>query len=335
MEKRTLGRTGLKVSVIGFGGIPIQRVSKEESVKVVHACLEAGIDFFDSARGYSNSEEKIGFALMGLSKPILATKGLVDTKQDMENCIKQSLQNFRVDRIDVYQIHNVATEERLNKVLGKGGAMEALVEAREKKTIKFIGVTGHKPEILLKAIKTDKFDTVQFPFNAIEYRRFLPVIDEANKRNIGIIIMKPLAGGALRHATEALKFILSHDVDVVIPGMDSVEQVKQNAKAAMAGLTAEERKTLFDEAKRLGKDFCRMCEYCMPCPQGINITFSMIMDQYYTRYDLKDWAKQRYQQLSGPRADACIGCGTCEGKCPYELPIVERMKRVKKNILMK
>lgn len=336
MEHRTLGRTNLKVSVIGFGGIPIQRVPQECADKIIKTCLEQGINFFDTARGYSNSEEKIGNALKHVKdKPILATKGMVDTKEQMEEAISTSLKNLQVKKIDLYQVHNVATEKRLETVIGKGGALQALTEARDKGVINFIGITGHKPEILIKAIQTGKFDTVQFPLNAIEHKRYLKILEEANKHNVGTIIMKPMAGGALKSAKSALRFIMQYDIDTIIPGMDSQAQVIENTAAIQQEITEEEKKTLLLEAKNLGKDFCRMCEYCMPCPKGINIPLTMNMDAYYTRYELTDWTKTRYSSMQGPKADSCTECGKCEEKCPYELPIRHRMKRVKQNLLGK
>ncbi|MFH1511465.1 MAG: aldo/keto reductase, partial [Candidatus Woesearchaeota archaeon] len=299
MEKRTLGRTNLKVSIVGFGGIPIQRVPGEEATKVIHACLEEGINFFDTARAYSDSEEKIGLALKNVkNKPYLATKAPGSTKEELNQHLETSLKNLGVEKIDLYQMHNVATEERLKTILGKDGALQGLIEARESGKVDFIGVTGHKPEILIQAIRTGKFDTVQFPLNAIEHKRYLKILEEANKHNVGTIIMKPFAGGALQNIG-TLKFIMQYDIDVIIPGMDTVEQVRKNVEAARTKITEKEAAELKKETDKLGKDFCRMCEYCMPCPKGINIPLTMNMDAYYHRYGLTEWAKNRYKNMPG------------------------------------
>ena len=334
MEKRILGRTNLNVSVIGFGGIPIQGISKEDVKKVILKALDSGINFIDTARRYTDSEEKIGYAIKDWKKkPILATKAMVTTKEEMDLSLNESFSNLGVNYIDLYQVHNIATEERLQKVIAPNGAIQSLKEAKKHGKVGFIGVSSHKPEILIKCIKTGIFDTIQVPFNAVEYKAFLPAIVEANKHNLGIIIMKPLAGGNLKHGKEALQFILDFDIHVVIPGMRSVEEVSNNAKAGEEKLTEPSRRLLLEEAKSLGRNFCRMCEYCMPCPQGINIPGVMVMNAYYERYELKDWAKQGIKKMTPVLPSECANCGICESRCPYELPIREHMKKATKNLL--
>jgi uncharacterized protein len=334
MKNKELGKTGLKVGVIGFGGIPIQRITKEEAKEVILAAVDSGINFIDTARGYTDSEEKIGEALEELDKkPLLATKAMDRTKDAMWASIRTSLKNLKVGCIDLYQVHNVATDDALKQVLVEGGALEALQEAKERGLIKHIGVTGHKPEILTKALDTGLFETVQLPFNAIEQEHFLPILKKAKALGMGTIIMKPMAGGALKHGKEALQFILKYDVDVIIPGMDSVKQVHENVKAGEGKLSIEGEKLLEEERKTLGKDFCRMCGYCGPCPQGIDIPVHMIMNAYYERYEMKEWARKRILTFKTAYADSCTQCGACEKRCPYDLPIREHLKRARKNLI--
>lgn len=323
MKYRTLGRTGLKVSVIGFGGIPIQRISIGEAGDIVNRALDLGINFFDTGRGYTDSEAKLGEVLSKRRKEaIIATKSMARSREGMASDIKKSLETLGVDYIDLYQLHNVKDKAALEQVLGPGGALEALKEAKKDGVVKHIGITGHIRSYLVEALKTGELETVQFPFNAVEVSGSEELLDLAGKTNIGVIVMKPLAGGALRNANLALRFILEYPVSIVIPGMDTMEQVNQNAEVGTQALplSAEEKRVVQEEAEKLGDAFCRRCEYCRPCSQGIDIPMVFLLDGYYTRYDLKDWARERYGSMQ-TKADACIECGQCEERCPYNLPI--------------
>lgn len=331
MEKRRLGKTNFLVSVIGFGGIPIQRVSREEAIKIIGAVKEAGINFIDTARGYTVSESLIGCGLEehGRENFILATKS---GKRDYNGILEElniSLKNLNTDYIDLFQFHNIKSLEELDFVMGHEGGLKALKEAKSKGIIKEIGITSHMPEVLDKAMDTGEFATIQCPYNPVE-RQAEEVFRKANKLGIGVIVMKPLAGGAIQNADLSLRFITNNpNVTVAIPGMDSVEQVIENAKIGekVIPLNEEEKTILFQEAKELGTEFCRRCGYCMPCPQGIDIPSQFLMEGYYKRYNLKEWALDRYHAMEF-RAKDCIQCGSCEKKCPYNLPIREMLKRV-------
>ncbi len=328
MEKRRLGCTDIEVSVIGMGGIPIQRIDKEEVALVLEAAIDAGINFFDTARGYTDSEEKFGQVLGTTSSDvIIATKSPARTKAAMASDIETSLRNLQVDAIDLYQLHNVRTKEELDQVLAPDGALAALREAQSAGKVKHVGITGHIVDILVEAVKTEEFETVQFPFNAVEKEAASTLMPLAEKLDLGVIVMKPLAGGALAPAELALRFFWDYPVSTVIPGMDSVEQVRFNANLGerLLLLTEEERERLGSEVKQLGNRFCRRCEYCLPCPEGIRIPTVFIFDGYWTRYGLKDWAKERYAEMK-VKASACVECGTCESRCPYNLPIREMLK---------
>ncbi|WP_066639100.1 aldo/keto reductase [Desulfolucanica intricata] len=323
MKYRTLGKTGLKVSVIGFGGIPVQRVTAGEAEAIINRALDLGINFFDTARGYTDSEEKLGAVLRKRRKEaVIATKSMARTGEGMTADIQKSLKTLGVDYIDLYQLHNVKDKDALEQALSSGGALAVLKEAQKDGVVRHIGITGHVREILLEALKEEDLETVQFPFNAVEADGAQELLDLCEKRAAGIIVMKPLAGGALRKASLALRFILDYPVSTIIPGMDSIEQVEENALVGknMQPLNADERKLLDEEAGLLGAAFCRRCEYCRPCLQGIDIPMIFLLEGYYTRYDLKDWAVERYRGLQA-KADACIECGECEDRCPYNLPI--------------
>jgi len=323
MQYRQLGRTGLTVSVIGFGGIPIQRVPVNEATPIVQYALSKGINFFDTARGYTDSEAKFGEALKSRrSEVIIATKSMARTKADMAVDINKSLASLGTDYIDLYQLHNVKSQDDLEQVFRPEGALAALKEAKQAGVIKHIGITGHIKSYLIEALKSGELETVQFPFNAVESSGAQELFDMAEQTGAGIIIMKPLAGGAIKNINLALRFIMAHNVSTLIPGMDSSAQIDENILATQypLPLSVDEKKALEEEAGTLGITFCRRCEYCQPCPQGINIPTVFLLDGYYIRYGLKGWARERYRGLTN-KPDTCVECGTCEEKCPYDLPI--------------
>lgn len=331
MEKRLLGRTGLEVSIIGFGGIPIQRLDKEKAVELIKELSNQGINFIDTARGYTVSEELIGFGLekVGRDKFVLATKSMARDYEGMKNEIETSLNNLKTKCIDLYQLHNVRTEVDYNKIIGEDGALKALIEAKAEGKIKHIGITSHDLNTLEKAIESGYFETIQFPYNPVE-RQAEKLFERANKLGIGVIVMKPLAGGAITNTELSLRFILGNsNVSAAIPGMDSIEQIKENARVGneYKNLSDAEREIILTEAKELGTEFCRRCGYCAPCPQGIDIPAQFLMEGYYSRYNLKDWAKERYTGFKNKASD-CIECGQCETRCPYDLPIRKMLKKV-------
>lgn len=323
MEYRKLGKTELNVSVIGFGGIPIQRVSIGEACTIVNRALDLGIIFFDTARAYTDSEEKLGVALKARRKEVvIATKSLAKTKTAMAADIRKSLEAMGLDYIDLYQMHNLKSKSDLDRVTSPDGALAALTEAKKQGLIRHIGVTGHIKEFLVDTLNLEETETIQFPFNAVETVGVPALLAKAAEKNAGVIVMKPLAGGALKNTNLALRYLLEHPVTTVIPGVDSLEQAEENARAGnnLRPLTAAERKTLEAEASSLGGSFCRRCEYCKPCSQNIDIPTVFLLDGYYIRYDLKEWARDRYKSLPN-MADICISCGDCETRCPYNLPI--------------
>lgn len=334
MEYRLLGNTGLKVSLMGFGGIPIQRVSSAEAVQIINIGLEQGINFIDTARAYTDSECKIGLALKNKrDNVVLATKSLARSKEKMQADIDISLRNLDTDYIDLYQCHNIRSQEEFNAVMAPGGAMEALEEAKKAGKVRYIGVTGHIIATLQEIIETGLFATLQVPYNFIERSPEELLLPTARKLGMGIIVMKPLAGGAYSRPDLALRFLLHKDISTIIPGVDSCEQVIQNTELAKSRhpLMESEVEYLTKEAQKVGNRFCRRCEYCKPCPQGIDIPACFLIEGYFTRYNLTDWAKVRYESLS-VKADACEECGLCETRCPYNLPIREMLKTVHHNL---
>ncbi len=334
MERRILGRTGLKVSAVGMGGIPIQRVSFAQAKEVTETAVRLGINFIDTARAYTDSEAKLAEVLVKHGdKIIIATKTMARSKDEMARDIEKSLQSLKVDCIDLYQLHNVKDEATLNRVLAPDGAVAALREAQQRGLVRFIGITGHIPSVLVKAVQTGEFDTVQFPFNPIETSAEKELLPLARELNLGTIAMKPFAGGALKNKVLTLRFILEQGFSTVIPGMDEVTQVKENVTAGQnpAPLNDEEKAALTAEVSVLGSTFCRRCEYCQPCPKGIDIPMVFLLDGYWTRYGLEDWAVDRYRPLK-VKASECMQCGECEARCPYQLPVREMLKEAARHL---
>jgi len=331
MEYRTLGKTGLQISRMGFGGIPIQKIDKDGTKSLMHRLLDAGVNYIDTARGYTVSEEYIGYALEGIREHfVLATKSMARTKEAMEQDIATSLQNLRTDYIDLYQIHN-PNAKALEEVLAPGGALEALQEAKAQGKIGHIGITLHSVDLFRQAVDFDWVETIMFPYNIVETQGE-DLIARCKEKNIGFICMKPLAGGAIDDATTALRFAASNpNVTVVIPGMAEEKEITQNvaATANAEPLTAAEQAKIAEIRDSLGTNFCRRCNYCAPCTVGINIPAMFLFEGYYSRYHLEDWAKGRYAAVAKTASD-CVGCGVCETRCPYNLPIRDMLKNVEK-----
>ena len=327
MEYRVLGKTGLNISRVGLGGIPIQRIDAEGTKQLVHQLMDAGVNYIDTARGYTVSEQYLGYALEGIrDKFVLATKSMARTKEAMAKDIDISLGNLKTDFIDLYQVHN-PNMAQLEQVVGEGGALEALLEAREQGKIGHIGLTAHSVEVFEKALELPWVETIMFPYNIVETQGEA-LIKKCAEKNIGFVDMKPLAGGAIEDATLAMRFLVSNpDVTVVIPGMADAREIEQNLAAAenTAPLSAEEREKVAQVRQTLGTQFCRRCNYCAPCTVGISIPSVFLFQGYLDRYGLEAWAKDRYNSMA-VKASACIQCGACEPRCPYGLPIREMLK---------
>ena len=327
MQYRILGKTGLKVSRMGFGGIPIQRIDAEGTKQLMHYLMERGINYIDTARGYTVSEEYLGIALEGIrDRFVLATKSMARTKEAMASDVETSLKKLRTDYIDLYQLHNL-TPADLEKVTAPGGALEALMEARAQGKIGHIGLTTHTAETFRLALEYDWVETIMFPYNIVE-NQGAELMRACTEKNIGFIDMKPLAGGAIEDAVLALRYVCANeDVTLTIPGMAELSEADQNIAACSneAPLSQQEQEGIDAIRRAVGTNFCRRCNYCAPCAVGISIPSVFLFEGYLSRYGLEDWAHQRYATLK-TTASECIGCGVCEDRCPYHLPIREMMK---------
>jgi len=327
MEYKILGKTGLKVSALGFGGIPIQRIDAAGTRVLMKKLVEAGVNYIDTARGYTVSESYLGEALEGIrDKFILATKSMGRTREAMAADIDTSLKNLRTGYIDLYQCHNPNLQQ-FDQIIAPGGALEALMEAKAAGKIGHIGLTCHSLEVFEKAIEQPWVETIMFPYNIVE-NQGEDLMAKCSERNIGFIDMKPLAGGALDDATLAIRYVLANEhVTITIPGMAEPGELDQNIAAASdaAPLSPAEQDNIEAIKKELGTQFCRRCNYCAPCTVGINIPSVFLFEGYLSRYGLGQWAKGRYATLP-VKASACIGCGVCETRCPYQLPIRRMLK---------
>jgi len=327
---RRLGRTSIVTSVLGMGGIPIQRCTSQQAQSIMDTCVREGIYFIDTARGYGASEALIGESIKGNRELFkLATKSPAKDKMTMACEIEKSLDQLQVEFIDLYQCHFVRDLDQLAQITGPGGAYEALVEARDDGKIKHIGITSHSVDVLKVAIETGLWESIQFPYNFVEIQG-LDLFKRAYELGIGVLVMKPLAGGAIDHIDLSLRFILDNPhISVLIPGMDTVDQVIENATIVREAKPLSDEDRFYIERFRttMGNRFCRRCGYCGPCPEGIDIPTMFTLEGYLTRYDLKEWARVRYNGLSKTAVD-CIKCGLCEPKCPYDLPIREMLVTV-------
>ncbi len=341
MKTIRLGKTGLKVSRIGMGGIPITRPSEEEAIKVIQRALDLGINFIDTALGYGISEERIGKAIVGRrEKVIIATKGGGRDKAAALKCIEESLKHLNTDYIDLWQFHGVNTFEAYEQILGSGGGMEGAQEALEAGKIRHIGFSSHSLDVALKLVPSGYFETVQVPFNFICNEAADELVSLSQKHDVGFIAMKPFAGGMLKDANFVIKFLMQFDNVVPIPGIEKVEEIEEIVNIINKGsleLTPQERQEMEDIRARVGTRFCRRCGYCMPCPQGVQIQSLMTLPALYGLWSPECFFSWRYVKRNVESAKNCIQCGECEEKCPYNLPIremivenmdfYERMKR--------
>ncbi len=324
-----LGNTHMVINKLGMGGIPIQRVEEAECKEVINQARKSGINFIDTAVGYTVSEEYIGRALKDDPHSFyVATKSMARTYEAMKIDIMGSLSRLQRTYIDLYQIHNLG-EVDYELVFSESGALRALKEAKEQGLIKAIGITSHSAGVLEKAIDTNEFATIQFPFNIVE-NQGEQIFKKAKAKGMGTIVMKPLAGGAIEDARLALRYLSKKEfLDVLIPGMADVKEIKVNQSAVEdeTPLSDKELSDIKYLKENMGDKFCRRCGYCMPCTVGINIPMQFLVEGYLKRYDLERWAVERYKS-SEKNASDCIHCKECESRCPYGLSISDMMTRV-------
>jgi predicted aldo/keto reductase-like oxidoreductase len=310
-----------------MGGIPLTRPSEEEAIRVVQRALDLGVNFIDTARGYDPSEERVGKALATTGwrdHVIVATKSHGRDKATALEHLEQSLQNLQIDYVDLWQLHNVSNFELYEQVLGSDGAMEAAQEALQAGKIRHVGISSHNIDVALKAVASGLFETIQFPFNFIANEAADELIPLARECDVGFIAMKPFAGGRVRDANLAIKYLLQFDSVVPDPGIEKSEEIEEIVDIVANGpweLTAQERRGMERIRAELGPRFCRQCQYCLPCPEGVNVPMLMITQVMWKLWPAQDFFPWVGSVVEGARG--CIECGECETKCPYHLPIRE------------
>ncbi|MDD5189679.1 MAG: aldo/keto reductase [Dehalococcoidales bacterium] len=328
MDKIRLGRTGLMVSKIGFGGIPIQRLTETDAVKVVKKCLDLGITYIDTANAYTTSEARIGKATKGKRQDyIIATKSGARTKEGVEQHLANSLKMLGTDYIDLYQFHGVNDAKNLEMVLAPNGPLTVVEKAVKDGVIKHFGITCHSNDIAKEAVKTDKFATMMFPFNFITSEPADDLLPLCRKHDVGFIAMKPLAGGMLDNATIAFKYLLQFPDVVPLVGIEKTSEIEEivGLLDKPIKMTPAEKRTMQSMIKELGTKFCRRCDYCQPCTMQIPISTVMNSASFAKRLPPE-------RVFTGWLADAmekaydCSECGECETRCPFNLSIREVIK---------
>ncbi|MEA3408513.1 MAG: aldo/keto reductase [Chloroflexota bacterium] len=341
MLYRDLGNTGLRVSAIGLGCAQLGSSSTDYAVNLVQRALELDVNYFDVARGYRDAEIKIGLALKGQrERAIISTKTGARTRDDAWRDIHESLERLQTDHVENCHVHGLRSGEDMDKRLGPGGALEALVQAKEEGLIQHIGCTSHRSETLVEALQRFDFEVILVPMNVVEREPLDELIPLCQEKGVGVTIMKPVATGLLP-APLALKWLLNQPIATAVPGATEIHELEENALVGHRDLrlSAEEEA----EVKRLKEYWehrrCRICGLCEPCPKGINIGGILGTDVMYDHYRTMgrerfrnfDWSRaaierdleQRKQSIAA--IESCDYCGQCEERCPYGLPIMKML----------
>ena len=325
MKHTIFGKTGLKVSRTGFGCIPIQRISYEESTALLRRAYKGGITLYDTAQGYSTSQDRIGVALSDVrDKVVLCTKSGAPTPDGMLANLDNSLKMLRTDYIDVFQFHNPSFVPRPG---GADGLYDAASKAKTQGKILFIGITAHRRSLALEAVRSGLYDTLQYPFSYLSTDEELALIAECNRYNVGILAMKGLGGGILSNAKAAFAFLRQYDSVVPIWGIQKMEELEEFLayEASPPKLNDALQKEIdLDRSKFVGS-FCRACGYCLPCPAKIPITMAARMEFLLGRMAREQFLTDEWKE-NMRKIDDCTSCGRCLAMCPYELNVPELLK---------
>lgn len=318
MKHVTLGRTGITSEKNAFGALPIQRVSEDYAIKLLRKAYNHGITFYDSARGYTDSERKIGLALSDVRQNItIASKTMAQTPEVFWSHLETSLSLLKTDYIDIYQFHNPSF---CPKPADGSGLYEAMSEARAQGKIRFIGLTNHRLDVAEEAVRSGLYDTLQFPFCYLSTEKDLALINLCKENNIGFIAMKALSGGLITRSDAAYAYLDQFDHVLPIWGVQREQELDEflGYINEPPTLTSEIITLIEKDRTELLGNFCRACGYCMPCPQDIQINMCARMSQLIRRSPSDTWLSESGQAMM-KNIENCIECGLCKGKCPYGL----------------
>ncbi len=325
MKNVILGSTGICANKNGFGALPIQRVTKEYAAMLLRKAYENGINYFDTARMYSDSEEKIGYALSHVRDKIyIATKTGATTVEGFCSDLETSLEKLKTNYIDVYQFHNIAF---CPKPDDGSGLYEAMLEAKAQGKIRHIGITNHRLSVAEEAVKSGLYETLQFPFCHLSTKE-LGLVELCREKNVGFIAMKALSGGLITDAQSAFAFMSEYENVLPIWGVQRESELDEFLSFAEKDIkmTDEIRVEIEKDRRELIGGFCRGCGYCMPCPAGIRINDCARMIQLIRRSPSENWLTEESQKMM-MNIENCKGCGKCKTKCPYGLDTPELLKK--------
>ena len=322
MDNVRLGKTNLEVNKIGFGALPIQRRNMEDSLAILNMAYDSGIDFYDTARFYTDSEEKLGNAFEDVRSEIyLASKTAAETPEDFWNDLETSLKELRTDYLDLYQHHNISFCPKEGDELAK-----AMQEAKEEGLIRHIGITTHKITIAHEALDSGLYETLQYPFSYLSGSEEFELVEKCKRLDVGFIAMKAMGGGLLKNAEASFAFMNQYSNVLPIWGIQHMSELSQFLSFPDDLIIDESLKSLIEQDKEeLGDNFCRGCGYCMPCPEDINISLCARMSLWIRRFPTEPNMDEKTQEIMEGTKD-CIECYACVDNCPYELDIPRLLK---------
>lgn len=322
----TLGKTGLKVSKNGFGALPIQRIEKKDAVYLLQKAFYHGINYFDTARWYSDSEEKLGAAFSYIrDKVIISTKtGAQNAKQFWED-LETSLRMLNTDYIDIYQFHNPPFCPKPGE---ENGLYDAMIKAKEQGKIRHIGITNHRHTVAKEAIESGLYETMQFPFSYLASELDLEIVEACKEKDMGFIAMKALSGGLINDSATAYAYLAQFDNVAPIWGVQRESELDEflSYQENPPGLTKERKERIEKDKEQLSGDFCRGCGYCMPCPAGIEINNCARMSLLLRRAPKEAYLTPQWQE-NMKKIENCLHCNQCMSKCPYGLQTPELLKK--------
>ena len=325
MEKVRLGRTEIIVGKNSFGALPIQRITKEEAAKLLRKAYDSGFNYFDTARMYTDSEEKMGYALSDVrDKIIISTKTGATTVEGFWKDLNTSLEMLKTDYIDIYQFHNPSF---CPKPGDGSGLYEAMLEAKEKGLIKHIGITNHRLAVAEEAVKSGLYETLQFPFSYLASDKDIALVKLCEEHDVGFICMKALSGGLITHSDVAYAYLAQFPV-APIWGIQRESELDEFISYIDNPPSMNEEREEFIKKERveLMGEFCRGCGYCMPCPMGIQINTCARMSLLLRRSPTASHLSEQGQAMM-KKIDDCINCGKCKSVCPYGLDTPNLLKR--------